>query len=377
MKKAIIFILFFFHAVVSFPQAHFPVPKLTVGVNYNIELLGLAYFIGFEGVDIENKTVEINGKRIPKKDWHSYGFYIYEKYRGFAKSEHLKKSFTVADHLWLDYIIKLLVQTKPFPNAKLTADIGVQDFINFSIKKDTAEAKQNVTTFLDGLNHFYNEVNFNQYISETKLFYTSALAQVKQNLPDLDFVKAIESFYRKKFDKYSLVPSLTIPKGMGFGLKYSKHGNTTLFNVFGAFDFQSFQQPERLDLGFGNPLRFKELSIHEFGHSFVNPIVDKIPQEKVTKTDTLFQPIKEAMAKQGYNTWKVCLYEHFVRAGEVVIARLSGDKEGSERLRLEYIKNRSFVYLPIIIAELERYSKSKDNYYDAVIKAIDGLAKLK
>jgi hypothetical protein len=29
--------------------------------------LGIGYFIGYEGVDIETKTVEINGKKIPKK----------------------------------------------------------------------------------------------------------------------------------------------------------------------------------------------------------------------------------------------------------------------------------------------------------------------
>ena len=78
-------------------------------------------------------------------------------------------------------------------------------------------------------------------------------------------------------------------------MRYSKHGTTTPFNVFGAFNFQSFQQPEKLDLGFSNPQRLNELSIHEFGHSFVNPVVDKIPQEKITKIDTLFQPIKVAM----------------------------------------------------------------------------------
>ena len=65
--------------------------------------------------------------------------------------------------------------------------------------------------------------------------------------------------------------------------------------------------------------------IHEFGHSFVNPVVDSIPPVDISKTERLFEPIKSAMEKQGYNTWKTCLYEHFVRAGEVVIAKLLDD----------------------------------------------------
>jgi hypothetical protein len=56
-----------------------PIKKLRIEINKNVELLGIGYFIGFEGVDIETKTVEINGKKIPKKDWHNYGFWIYSE----------------------------------------------------------------------------------------------------------------------------------------------------------------------------------------------------------------------------------------------------------------------------------------------------------
>ncbi len=370
MKKAILILLLCDLTIALSAQRSIGSKRLTIDVNYNAELLGLAYFIGFEGVDIENQTVEINGRSIPKKEWHTYGFYIYEKYKKYAASENLAKSFAVADHLWLDSILYLLVQVDDFPHAQLTSDIDVKYFINFSKKKDSAEAKQNAKIFLDGLNSFYNEINFKQYISDTKSYYAAALNQVKSNLPKKDFIKAMETFYGKNFGKYTLVPSLTIPKGMGFGLKYAKNARTTLLNVFGAFDNQTLQQPDAPDLGFGNPQRLQELSIHEFGHSFVNPIIDAIPQEKISNTERLFEPIKSAMEKQGYNTWKVCLYEHFVRAGEVMIAKLLGDAAGSQRLRTNYVADRSFIYLPTIITALENYNKRKIQYYDAVINAI-------
>src|SRR5688572_11810322 len=110
MKKAVIFFLLINSVITLFAQKNTPTGKLTIRSNYNAELLGLAYFIGFEGVDIESKTVEVDGKVFPKKDWHRYGFYIYEKYKKYAASENLAKSFAVADHLWLDYILNLLVQ---------------------------------------------------------------------------------------------------------------------------------------------------------------------------------------------------------------------------------------------------------------------------
>lgn len=373
MKRVSVIILLSIQAI--FPNAQEPVAagKLAVEVNYNVEVLGLAYFIGFEGVDIENKTVEIEGKNIPKKEWHKYGFYIYEKYKKYATSEKLAKSFAVADHLWLDYIINLLIQVDNFPRAQLRGDLDAKYFINFSVKKDTAEAKQNAGIFLDGLNSFYEEINFKQYIIDTKEFYTSAVKQVKKNLPGNNFVPVIESFYRKSFQKYILVPSLTIPKGMGFGLNFTKNGKTTLFNVFGAFELQAFHDPKSLDLGFGNQQRLRELSIHEFGHSFVNPVIDSIPQDLVATTERLFEPIKPAMEKQGYNTWKASLYEHFVRAGEVVIAKRMGDLPGSKKLYKNYVDDRQFTYLPEIIEELENYTGSRYSYFDAVMKVMHNL----
>jgi hypothetical protein len=274
-------------------------------------------------------------------------------------------------------LITLVVQLDNFPNAKLLPDIDKEYYINFSVNKDETEAKQNVTKFLDGLNKFYEEIDFKKYIDDTRPFYESSIKQVMENLPDEDFVGAMEEFYKKSFNHYTLIPSLTIPKGMGFGLKYTSEGKTNVLNVFGAFDFQSFSQPEKLDMGFANAQRLRELSIHEFGHSFVNPIVDELPSELITSTEKLFEPIKDSMSEQGYNSWKVCLYEHFVRAGEIVIAKQMGDYESAERIRSDYIYKRNFRYLQVFISKFEEYTKDIKSYSDTTLRIMDELMKLK
>ncbi|HZI53628.1 MAG TPA: DUF4932 domain-containing protein, partial [Chitinophagaceae bacterium] len=335
-----------------------------------------AYFIGFEGVDIESKTVEIGGKKMPKKDWHNYGFYFYQKYKSFATSENLGKAFTVADHLWLDYIISLLLQVENFPNAKLKESIDQSYYINFSKTKDIPEATRNVTIFLNGLNDFYKEINFDNYFIETKAFYEKVINEVRSGLPKQDFIGAMEDFYENKFDGYVLIPSLTIPKGMGFGLRNTAGKKTRVFNVFGAFDTQEFLTTKELKMGFTNQNRLRELSVHEFGHSFVNPTVDKLPGEIISETERLFEPLKAAMSDQGYNTWKVCIYEHFVRAGEIMIAEKLGDKDGARRLQTEYEQERKFKYIPAILVELKKFDKGiHKTYYDAVLRSMEELVK--
>jgi hypothetical protein len=86
MKSIILTLIFCILTITLNAQKSIGSSKLTIDFNYNVELLGLAYFIGFEGVDIENKTVEVNGNTIPKKEWHKYGFHLYEQYKKYAAS---------------------------------------------------------------------------------------------------------------------------------------------------------------------------------------------------------------------------------------------------------------------------------------------------
>jgi hypothetical protein len=80
------------------------------------------------------------------------------------------------------------------------------------------------------------------------------------------------------------------------------------------------------------------------------------------------------MEDQGYNTWKACLSEHFVRAGEVIIAASLGNKKDAEKLKADYISTRKFIYLPLVIAELERYSKNpKVSYQQAAMRILEKL----
>ncbi len=374
-KISLIFILLL--SIQAFGQSSKISEKLEIKINKNIELLGLAYFIGFEGIDIENKTVNVNGKTYPKKDWHNYGFSIYEKYKSFASSENLATCFSVAVSLWFDYLTAFLLQVDDVPKASLSEAIDSKHYLNFSKDKSPIEAKNNAEIFLKGLNAFAIEINFDKYLSDSKEYYKMELQEVKMGLPDNDFIQTMESFYNKKFDHYLLVPSLTIPKGMGFGIKNSNEIGTEVFNVFGALDIQEFEDNSNLKMGFDNPIKLRELSVHEFGHSFVNPVVAKLPEHLLRETKYLFDPLKSVMSDQGYNTWKACVYEHFVRAGEIIIAEKITSKKNTERLLEEYVEKRQFKYLPEIITELKKYDNGEyKSYYEMVEKTMDRLKNL-
>ncbi|WP_031527233.1 DUF4932 domain-containing protein [Dyadobacter crusticola] len=344
--------------------------QIQVKINKNVELLGFVYFLGYEGAHAARSSDYSEKRRMR----YAYGLDLYQQYRTHEKSPHLAVAIGFAQDIWLDYFINLLVQLDDFPNAQLSEDIDFSYYKRFSPTGDREVAIANATAFINALNQLYKEVDFGSYLTKNQRKYENALAQVRSGLPDSLFIPAMEEFYQGHFDSYSLVPSLTIPAGMGFGVKFSSPGESHAFNVFGAFAAPRFQDESDLDMGFDDKKHLEELSTHEFAHSFVNPIIDQLSGELITSTEKLFTPVKSRMSDQGYTTWKACLYEHFVRAGEVVIAGNLGRKADAERLMQHYVQDRKFIYLPVILRELEEYNRKRErSYRDAVRLAVGRL----
>ncbi len=354
-------------------NAHDLQKNIIVEIEPNVELLGFVYFLGYGGEEMElrDQTFEINGKKTNGKEWYAFGWQLYNQYKHFAKSKNLAIATGVANKIWLDYLINLLIQLDNVPNAKLTDDIPAKYYTRFSDDGNEQEARANATKFIEALNNLYKEVKFDEYLSKNKPYYDIVIEQVKSGLPGSNFVPAMESFYKRGFGSYHLIPSLTIPTSMGFGVSYTKNNEVVVNNVFGPLWVQHLENSVNPDLGFGDKKRIRELSTHEFGHSFVNPVIDSVPQSLIDETRPLFDTIKEAMSGQAYSDWKICLYEHFVRAGEIIIARNLGYREEAENLLNQYVVTRKFIYLPIIIKVLEDYNKTPGgSYKDYVIKAI-------
>ncbi|NMM50129.1 DUF4932 domain-containing protein [Marinigracilibium pacificum] len=368
MKPLLQIIIFIFCSLSSIAQEkNITNPKLKIHFEKNVEFIGFIYFIGFETEGIEDKTININGKEIPKKEWHNYGYSFYKKYHSKFNSEHLQKAISVANHLWLDKILNLLIRVQDFPNADIPSDLPLQFYIDFSIDKDSVSAYQNASIFLSELNEFYEEINFDQYLNECDFFYQKAITEIEQTKPKYDFISSLENYFSNEYNSYHLIPSLTLPKTMGFGLKYPDGG---ICNVFGALDFQVISNPDSLNMGFKNEIKLRELSIHEFGHSFIHKAWASIPDSLINATSHLMTPIKEQMYDQGYNNWNTVINEHIIRTVELIIAKNNTTINEYNVLRKDYLEKRQFIYIPIFEKILINYKKNYSGFEEAVIDSI-------
>jgi hypothetical protein len=81
------------------------------------------------------------------------------------------------------------------------------------------------------------------------------------------------------------------------------------------------------------------------------------------------------MSAQAYTSWVMSLYEHLVRAGEVIIAEKLGDTARAKTIMQENVNN-GFKYLPFLVAELKAWDKNPSSgmlFNEAVIVAMEHL----
>jgi hypothetical protein len=373
MRSIIYFWLLIVSQALALGQTPNSPKRFEVKFNKNVEFLGFAYFVGFEGNEIEkaNKSQLFGGKIVSERERYRYGFRFYEQYKHHAENPDLEAAVDIASHLWLDYIIELLLQVDDFPRATLPKTIKSAYYRQFSEEGNVAEGKQYAVAFLNHLNAFYETVDFDQHLKNQAIYYKNALLEVQKNVPNAAVLDEMEQLYGQKLGTYTLVPSLTIPSGMGFGVGFETKGKKAAFNVFGAFELQNLDDTTQLNTGFDSPRDVQDKSVHEFGHSFVNHVIDAVPAPIISSKMALYEPIRQQMSAISYPNWKICLYEHFVRAGEVVIARRLGQPQSAEALYKYHHDELGFVYLPQIIQALEK--NSQKSYSKLVADIIQNL----
>ncbi len=320
----------------------------------NIELLALSYLLA----NYEDFT-DFSGKAPVFKDLYALTSKIASDFKPFLSSKNLEVIKTYLERDFYLHYSNFILSLDDFPNAKVTSAADITHF----------KSREDAERFVIAFNGFFKEVQFQDFLTRYAPYYKKMTEEVSINLPKENFISEMENYFGKSVSQYVLYPSLTLPFSSGFAVG----DRNTIGNIFA-----SFNQPEeindvaKLKLGYSNALSLRTICIHEFGHSFVNPAIDKADEKTVEEKAFLFDPIKDKMSQQGYNQWKICLYEHFNRANEVIIARHLGDEAQANVILKDNIENRSFIYLPQIIEKLEFWYNNEflDKTYEGKVEEI-------
>jgi hypothetical protein len=104
-----------------------------------------------------------------------------------------------------------------------------------------------------------------------------------------------------------------------------------------------------------------ETLVHEFAHSYVNPIVKAHLDALRPAGEKLFAGVEEQMRRQAYGKWETMLYETLVRA--CVIRYLRANDRGLDALRRTAEDQfRGFLWVGRVADALKAYEKDRATY---------------
>lgn len=262
-----------------------------------------------------------------------------------------------------DVLMKPLMYHKEFPAVDWLNDYHFEN--NNLTREQNKEVTDLIKNYISDLSRFYIQENIGQFFKENESFYNGGIEEYNKQIP-AGFTAAMERFYGESFNAYTIIisPMMMWPiednEGRGIAAEVVlKSGAKNIYEI--ASPFVRVQKPA--EFGYDNQFQARFLSVHEFGHSFVNKEIYK-NKEQLTRFKDLFEKskLKEVMIKTGgYGDYQTCVAEHLVRLGEIETARIQKDEERVKRLQEYHLKN-NFIFIPLLEEKLKDYNSNRKKY---------------
>ena len=267
--------------------------------------------------------------------------------------EKYKDHGTVAYHKKLRTTHNIMYDAIATMGVHLTIENGALVLIPDTKIEETRWSGVNINEAVSKYNQYYQETKFHElYMAHKDEFEQVVDDYRKRVLPYFD-----EGWYNAFYgveakDNFCVV--------IGFCNGYNNYGVSRQIadNKRDVFNVGYYNRNE-------DPAGSSSTLIHEFNHSFVNPLLDESTNYNMMKDNgtRLFELAYLAMAKaQAYGIWTGMLSESFVRAG-VVIYMLEHNYT-YQLIENDILNNvaRGFTWTPELVESLRYYESHRDEY---------------
>lgn len=202
---------------------------------------------------------------------------------------------------------------------------------------------------------FNQDSLFQAYLIEVKKLNEKVINQVKQyksiqHLPDY-----LEKYYGSELGSYNLILSPLVHSG-GFNSKFIADGKIEVYAIIGPngeIEHIPYFEKEYLEM---------DMILHEFSHSFVNPLTEKF-QNKIDSIKEKYytERLKKDGKSQAYGEWKYLFNELVIRA---ITIRIANEYFGTEKAKelLNYEKSIGFSLVENIVETLKEYENNRGKY---------------
>lgn len=210
--------------------------------------------------------------------------------------------------------------------------------------------------FIKRLNKFYADSRFHEFFEQHRTFYNDFLKQYDTNVMPYIHTDWYGKFYNGtgSDEHFRIIIGFTYGSTNNGASRQLPGQPRELFAVCGYY-----MNPQT-----GRPNFDSSLPLHEFNHSFVNPLLEKAENENAMQEvgQKLFQRSQSAMKQQAYNDWHIVINESLVRAAVIVYLYENGFNQFvSSMLNVETMQN-GFPWMLDVVSALRYYSTHREQY---------------
>jgi len=267
-------------------------------------------------------------------------------------------------------------------DAVMSLAIHIKD-VNSMLERVPLEAKskswdirwtvEDIRKFQELARSFVEETDFATFIEEHDELYRTAESRMEKVLEDFGVVSWFDSFFGAKPDASFTVLLGMMNGGACYGPRVVfPNGSEELYCVLGVWlkDRRGLPRFDKSVL---------PTVVHEFCHSYVNPLVILHTGELEKAGRKIFSSVEDAMRRQAYPGWQTMMYESLVRA---CVVRYMLESEGAAAADQQIVRENTNQFFWIrglsdLLGEYETHRGKYPNlnsFFPKIIKFFDSYA---
>jgi hypothetical protein len=211
------------------------------------------------------------------------------------------------------------------------------------------------SNFVTAARQFVKETGFRDFTQKHAALYGTTEKRLRALIEKEAHLEWFGSFFGARPQAtFTLVPAL-FNGGNCYGPHFrSPAGAEELFCILGVWQVDVEGSPEFTP-------DMLETVVHEFCHSYANPLVDRHLKELQKAGDALFEGVASRMRAQAYGDGSTMLRESMVRACVVrYVLRHSGPEAGKREIEAQ--KRRGFLWMQELAEALGDYEAHRDRF---------------
>lgn len=232
----------------------------------------------------------------------------------------------------------------------------------------------NLDTCLMYINQFYSDTRFHDFYVQHQDFYEEGLQAYRNNVMQYFNQDWYSSFY-------GMAPEEIYTVIIGFTNGGSNYGPSRQFpgQKREVFAIVGYSLDKETGKAYEHGDKYASTLIHEFNHSFVNPLLENETNNALIKAvgEDLYTLTKRMMNWQAYGNATPVLNESIVRA--VVIIYMEENGFTAEQVEAEMYDQlgRGFHWMPELVSALKSYTHHREiyptlnNFYPEIAKTLE------